>query len=81
MAVHFKRIVAGFSRYRKYTLGAELRNKSRGVVGRARQVNPMRDKLPRLLAFRESLEGLTILGRLAKEVRALQELPVIPVCG
>jgi hypothetical protein len=25
-AVHFEKVVAGFSRYHKYTLGSELRN-------------------------------------------------------
>ncbi len=32
VAVHFEKVVAGFSRYHKYTLGTELRNKSHEVV-------------------------------------------------
>jgi len=28
-AVHFEKVVAGFSRYHKYTLGTEIRNQSR----------------------------------------------------
>jgi hypothetical protein len=28
VAVHFEKVVAGFSRYHKYTLGTELRNQS-----------------------------------------------------
>ena len=32
LAVHFEKVVAGFSRYHKYTLGTELRNCSRGIV-------------------------------------------------
>ncbi len=32
VAVHFEKVVAGFSRYHKYTLGTELRNQSRAVV-------------------------------------------------
>lgn len=32
VAVHFEKVAAGFSRYHKYTLGTELRNKSREVV-------------------------------------------------
>ncbi len=35
VAVHFEKVVAGFSRYHKYTLGAELRNQSRAVVALA----------------------------------------------
>ncbi|MGZ8218956.1 protealysin inhibitor emfourin [Methylomagnum sp.] len=33
VAVYFERAVAGFSRYHKYTLGTELRNHSREIVG------------------------------------------------
>ena len=29
LAVHFEKIVSGFSRYHKYTLGSELRHASR----------------------------------------------------
>jgi len=29
VVVHFEKVVAGFSRYHKYALGTELRNKSR----------------------------------------------------
>jgi hypothetical protein len=32
LAVHFGRIVAGFSRYHKYTQGTELRQSSRAVL-------------------------------------------------
>jgi hypothetical protein len=32
VAVHFERVVAGFSRYHQYTLGAELGRQSRAVV-------------------------------------------------
>lgn len=32
VAVHFEKVAAGFSRYHKYTLGTELRNKSHEVV-------------------------------------------------
>lgn len=32
MAVHFERMVAGFPRYHKYTLGTELRDGSRAVL-------------------------------------------------
>ena len=31
VTVHFEKLVAGFSRYHKYTLGTELREASRGV--------------------------------------------------
>ena len=37
VAVHFEKLVAGFSRYHKYTLGTELRNtnaRKMSLVGR-----------------------------------------------
>ena len=71
-AVHFEKVVAGFSRYHKYTLGSELRNQSRAVVTAIVKANSEADKLPSLLALRERLEELTLSMRLAKEVRAFK---------
>jgi len=42
VAVHFERVVAGFSRYHKYTLGTELRNQSRAVVALVVRANSAR---------------------------------------
>jgi len=72
VAVHFEKVVAGFSRYHKYTLGSELRNKSREIVALIVKANSARDKPPELLALRDRLEELLILMRLAKEVRAFK---------
>ena len=72
VAVHFEKIVAGFTRYHKYTLGSELRNKSREVVALIIKANAAQDKQPELIVLRERLEELLILMRLAKEVRAFQ---------
>ena len=49
VAVHFEQVVAGFSRYHKYTLGTELRNQSRAVVPRVVKANGARDKRPTCL--------------------------------
>lgn len=72
VAVHFEQIVAGFSRYHKYTLGTDLRNISREIVGLIIQANSARDKQADLLRLRERLEALLVLMRLAKEVRAFK---------
>ena len=77
VAVHFERIVAGFSRYHKYTLGSELRNKSREVVALIIKANAAQDKQPELIVLRERLEELLILMRLAKEVRAFQSFKTL----
>ena len=39
MTVHFEKLVAGFSRYHKYTLGTELRQTSRAVLMRVLRAN------------------------------------------
>lgn len=72
VAVHFEKVVAGFSRYHKYSLGTELRQKSREIVARIIRANGERDKAPALRALRGQLEELLILIRLAKEVQAFK---------
>ncbi len=72
VAVHFEKVVAGFSRYHKYTLGTELRNQSRAVVALIMKANAARDKQPHLLALREALDELLIVVRIAKEAKAFK---------
>ncbi len=72
VAVHFEKVVAGFSRYHKYTLGTELRNQSRAVVVLVVKANGARDKRPHLLQLRESLDELLIVVRIAKEAKAFK---------
>jgi hypothetical protein len=72
VAVHFEKVVAGFSRYHKYTLGTELRNKSREIVNLIVRANSAKDKLPLLLDLRERIEELVILVRLCKEIKAFK---------
>jgi hypothetical protein len=74
MAVQLERVVAGFSRYHKYTLGTELRNTSREIVGLVIRANSARDRLPRLEVMRDRLEDLLLQLRIGKEVRAFQGL-------
>ncbi len=72
VAVHFEKIVAGFSCYHKYTLGAELRNQSRGIVSTIIQANSRRDRAPKLQELRVRLNELLVSIRLAKEVQAFK---------
>ncbi len=72
LAVHFETIVAGFSRYHKYTLGSELRQAGRQVVLLVISANNQHDKQPALLALRDHLEQLLLLIRLAKEAHAFK---------
>lgn len=71
-AVHFEQVVAGFSRYHKYSLGTELRHASRLVVEQVIRANSARERLPELIRLRDGLEHLLVLMRLAKEVKAFK---------
>jgi hypothetical protein len=70
LTIYFEKVVRNFSRYDKYTLGSELRDKSREIVGLIIKANSTVDRLPLLLDLRESIEGLQVLLRICKEVRA-----------
>jgi len=80
-AVHFENVVAGFSRYHKYTLGTELRNASRLVVEQVIRANSARERLPELIRLRDGLERVLVLMRLAKEVKAFKSFSGLPACG
>ena len=71
-------MVAGFSRYHKYTLGSELRNKSRDIVSLIVKANADQDKRPRLIQVREALDELLILVRIAKEAKAFKSFKSFP---
>ena len=72
LAVHCEKVVAGFSRYHKYTLGTELRNRSREIVQLIIRANSSRDKAPHLLHLRDDLEAMLLLVRLCKETKAFK---------
>ncbi len=72
LAVHFEKVVAGFSRYHKYTLGADLRNQSRAVVTQVIQANHSPQKYTELVQLRARLEELLLLTRIGKEVQAFK---------
>ena len=72
LAVYFEKVAAGFSRYHKYTLGTELRNRSREIVLSIIRANSSRDKTPHLMQLRNDLEELLLLVRLCKETKAFK---------
>jgi 23S rRNA-intervening sequence protein len=64
LTVYLEKIVRSFSRYHKYTLGSELRAKSREIVGVIIAANSRVEKLAFLLELREKFEGLQVLLRI-----------------
>ena len=59
-----------FSRYHKYTLGADLRDSARRVLKLVVRANSRRDKLPLLMELRDELEQLKVVLRLCQDVKA-----------
>ena len=68
--VYFEKIVRGFSRYHKYTLGTELRTGARETVKLIRYANNQTDKRQSLIELREILEQMKLTLNLCKDVKA-----------
>lgn len=68
LALHLEKIVKNFSRYHKYTLGTELRERSRAVLQRVIAANTAsEERQAQLLALRAELEQLKVLVRLCHQ--------------
>ncbi len=67
LALHLEKLVRGFSRYHKYTLGTELRNISRGILDQIVRANSCRDRVRILEDLRLDLERFKVLVRLCHE--------------
>ncbi len=67
LALHFEKIIRNFSRYHRYTLGTELRNRSRAVMELVIVANNTVAREPQLLMLRQEIEGLKMLARLCHE--------------
>jgi len=68
LTVHLEKIVRNFSRYHKYTLGTDLRNKSRKILDKVMEANnAAEDRETRLLELRQELESFKITARLCQD--------------
>jgi len=74
LCLYLEQVVRGFSRYHKYTLGADLREGARRVLKLIVRANARRDKAPVLLEVREELEQLKVVLRLCQDVKAFPNL-------
>ncbi|MEI7591162.1 MAG: four helix bundle protein, partial [Deltaproteobacteria bacterium] len=61
LTVHIEKIVRNFSRYHKYTLGTDLRNKTRAVLEKIIEANNSPDRTEHLMGLRHQLENLKVL--------------------
>lgn len=67
LAAHMEKIVRNFSRYHKYTLGADLRNKSREILEKIVRANSSPDRAKHLLELRQELEAFKVIARLCHD--------------
>ena len=74
LCLYLEQVVRGFSRYHKYTLGADLREGARRVLKLIVRANARRDKAPVLLEVREEVEALKVILRLCQDVKAFPNL-------
>jgi len=75
LTVHLEKLVAGFSRYHKYTLGTEMREGSRAVLLQVLKANNAANAAHRrdaLLDLRDMIDALLLTMRVAKEVKAFK---------
>jgi len=70
LSLYLEQLVRNFSRYHKYTLGANLREGARRVLKLVVRANSRREKLPVLLDIREEVEQLKVVLRLCQDVKA-----------
>ena len=67
LTVHVEQVVRNFSRYHKYTLGTDLRNRMRGALEKIVEANNATDRVEYLKELRQQLEGLKVLCRLCHD--------------
>lgn len=70
LLLHIEKVVAGFSRANKFSIGTDLRALARRCLRLIVRANNVRERLPVLEELRVSLEELKVLIRVCKETRA-----------
>ena len=70
LTVYVEQIVRKFEKYHKYTLGVDLREKSKALLFAISRANLAQDKVPYLQILRDSCEEMKMLIQLSRELRA-----------
>ena len=68
LCIYFEKLVKNFSRYDKYVLGTDLRNKSRAIACQIMRTNSLPEKKVALQELVALIEELKLVLRLCKEV-------------
>lgn len=72
LAVYMEQIVRGFEKYHKYTMGVELREKSKTLLFAINRVNMSDDKVKALTTLRDACEDMKVLIQIAKELQSFK---------
>ena len=72
LARYMEEIVRGFEKYHKYTMGVELRNKSKEVLFAISGANLSSNRVQALEKLRDRCEEMKVLIHLGKELKAFR---------
>ena len=71
--VYIEDSVKAFSRFHKYGIGSELRQKARAVLYGIYKIYFSKEKVASILELRDTIEELKIIIYLAKELKSLRD--------
>lgn len=72
VAVYFEKVVRGFDKYHKYTVGTDLRNLSRRILTVIAKANVKEERISHLVEALDKLQEMKILLHLCKEIKAFR---------
>ena len=70
LCVYIEKIVKGFEKYHKYTIGVDLRNTSKDLLFAINRANLSLQREQKIEHLRDRCEDMKMLIRLAKELKA-----------
>ena len=71
-AIYMEQIVKGFEKYHKYTMGVDLRQKSKALLFTIGHANLAEDKIVVLTKLRDACEEMKMLMQLSKELQVFK---------
>ena len=81
LVVYVETIAKGFDKYYKYTMGTELRDRSRAVMFAIQKANMEMDKREKLQALRDRCEEFRMMVYVAQEIRAFSSFKQFERCS
>jgi len=72
LAVYMEKIVKGFEKYNKYTIGVDLREKSKNILYLINRANLSTEKKEAITNLRDGCEDMKMLIQLSKELEAFK---------